>query len=114
MSKKKTQKQGNEPWSEVSAKLDTLIRLSALNIVKDMKIQKNQIAVLSDVGFQPKDIADILRTTSGSVRVALTAIRKERASAKVEEEKEEKPTEAPAATPATEAKTEVKENAQES
>jgi len=111
MSKKKAQKQANEPWFDVSAKLDTLIRLSALNIVKDIKMQKDQIAVLSDAGFQPKGIADILRTTSNSVSVSLTAIRKERASAKIEEEKKEESTEMPAAT---EGKTEVKENAQES
>jgi DNA-directed RNA polymerase specialized sigma24 family protein len=89
--KKKTIAKNGEPWPAVSAKLDTLIRLSALNIVKGMETQKEQIAVLSDAGFQPKEIAHILRTTSGTVRVTLTAIRKERASVKGGEEKEEKP-----------------------
>ncbi len=89
MSKKKVaQKQSVEPWLDVTAKLDTLIRLSALNIVKGMQTQKEQIAVLSDAGFQPREIADIIRTSSNSVSVALTAIRKERASTKAEEEKE--------------------------
>jgi transposase len=64
--------------AEVSKKIDVLIRLSALNLVKDIKKQKDQIALLSDSGFQPKQIADILRTTSNTVSVALNAIRKER------------------------------------
>jgi precorrin-6B methylase 1 len=84
--KKVTRKQSGEPWSDVSVKLDTLIRLSALNIIKDLKTQKEQIAVLSDADFKPKEIADILRTTSNTVRVTLTEIRKERASEKVGEE----------------------------
>jgi hypothetical protein len=97
--KKKTSSNNGDPrLTEISGKLDILIRLSSLGLVKDMKTQKEQIAALSDAGFQPKDIAGILRTSPGSVRVALHDIRKERASAEVEEE----------------AKPEVKENAQES
>lgn len=107
--KKKIQTKAGEPWSEVSAKLDTLIRLSALNVVKGMETQKEQIAALSDAGFQPKQIADILRTTSNTVSVSLTAIRKERASAKAEEEKKEESPEASVVTPTAESKPEVKE-----
>ena len=107
MSKKKPQTRSGEPWSEISAKLDTLIRLSALNVVKDMKTQKEQIALLSDAGFQPKEIADILRTTSNTVRVTLTEIRKERASAKTEEEKKGPPTETRVETAAAGSKTSV-------
>jgi len=103
-----------EPWPDVSAKLDTLIRLSALNLVRDMKTQKEQIAALSDAGFQPREIAGILRTSRNTVNVTLNAIRKERASAEAEEETEEAPEVVPAETPTTENKPEVKENAQES
>jgi precorrin-6B methylase 1 len=69
----------SEGFDEISKRLDVLIRLSALNLVKDIKKQKDQIAILSDSGFQPKQIADTLRTTSNTVSVALNAIRKERA-----------------------------------
>ena len=113
MSKKKTQQKGGEAWPEISSKLDTLIRLSALNLVKDIKKQQDQIALLSDAGFQPKELADILLTTSNTVNVSLNRIRKERAMAK-EEEKKEKPAQAPTEAPATETKSDVKENAQES
>lgn len=110
----KTQKKNIEPWSEVSSKLDTLIRLSALNVVKGMETQKEKIVILSDAGFQPKDIAEILQTTSNTVSVALNAIRKDRNLVKVEEEKKEKPTESPVEAPTTETKSEVKEDTKES
>jgi transcriptional regulator len=76
-----------------------------------MEKQKEQVAVLSDAGFKPKDIADILRTTSNSVSVALTAIRKERASMKAEEEKQEKTS---VETPVQNIMSEVGKNAQDS
>ena len=101
---KKTKIQANaDQCSGISAKLDTLIRLSALNVIKDIKPQKEQIRTLSDAGFGPSEIADILKTSSNTVSVTLSAIRKERTSAQVEEQK---PAEAPVETPtAEEAKT---------
>jgi DNA-binding CsgD family transcriptional regulator len=99
---KKVQAKASDPWSEVSAKLDILIRLSAINAVKDMKLQKEQIRTLSDAGFGPSEIADILDTTSNTVSVALTAIRKERTSTRVEEERKEQPINPTTETPAAE------------
>jgi wobble nucleotide-excising tRNase len=64
--------------SEISKKLDTLIRLSALNLVRDTKTQKEQIALLSDAGFQPKEIADILLIGRINVNTVIYQIRKER------------------------------------
>ncbi len=103
--KQKLPKTG-EPWSEVSAKLDTLIRLSALNVVKGMKTQKEQIAVLSDAGFGPKAIAGVLGATENTVNVALHGIRKDRAA---KESKEE----TPAQGSEVERKEEVEQNGQE-
>lgn len=112
MSKKKeAQKQNGEPWSGIFARLDILIRLSALNIVKGIEKQKEQVAVLSDAGFKPKEIADVLRTTSNTVSVALTAIRKERASVKAEEEKHGKPEKTSVETPVRKITSEVGKNA---
>jgi len=70
--------------SEISRKLDLLIRLSALDVIKDLKAQKDQIMLLSDVGFQPKEIAGILGTSSNTVRVALHSIRKKETKEKKE------------------------------
>jgi DNA-binding CsgD family transcriptional regulator len=69
---------GEQLLGEISKKLDVLIRVSALNLVREMKVQKDQIALLSDVGFQPKQIADTLGTTSNTVSVTLSGIKKER------------------------------------
>lgn len=71
---------------EISNKLDILIRLFGLSLVMNIKVQKEQIALLSDVGFQPKEIADILGTTNNTVSVALHSIRKERLSRKTKED----------------------------
>jgi DNA-binding CsgD family transcriptional regulator len=109
--KKKIQQKGGEAWPEISMKFDKLIRLSALNVVKDLKTQKEQISVLSDANFKPKEIADILRTTSNTVSVTLTEIRKERAATKAEEA--EAPEAAPVEMP-TENTPEVKERGEES
>src|SRR2546426_3175332 len=74
---------------EISNKMDTLIRLSALGLVKDLKKQRQQIELLSDAGFPPKQIADVLRTTRNTVSVALNSIRKERATNEKSEVAEE-------------------------
>lgn len=83
----------NQHLADISVKMDRVAKLLALNLVKDMKKQKEQIAFLSDAGFQPKEIADILSTSSGNVRVTLHSIRKERGSTEEEEQghSDEKP-----------------------
>jgi DNA-directed RNA polymerase specialized sigma24 family protein len=56
-------------------KLDSILRLLAVMATKDMR-QRDQIALLSRAGLPPRDIADILGTSSNTVRVELVAIRK--------------------------------------
>ena len=90
----------NSQLSAISKKLDTLIRLLSLNLIKDIKIQKEQITILSDAGFQPRQIANILNTTSNTVSVTLHDIRKERVA---KESKE---------TPSQEEKAEAKPESQ--
>lgn len=48
-------------------KLDILIKLTAMGILKD-KNKTEQIAFLTNLGFQPKEIALIVGTTKGTVR----------------------------------------------
>ena len=59
----------------IAAKLDTLIRLVAIGLCEG-KAQKDQIALLDSAGLQPKAIAAILGTTSNTVSVALSNLRK--------------------------------------
>jgi len=76
MSSKKTE----ALLTEISNKLSILTRLFTINLVKDIKKQKDQIAVLNEVGFKPKQIADILSTTSNTVSVTLNELKKERSA----------------------------------
>jgi DNA-binding CsgD family transcriptional regulator len=59
----------------VDEKLDRILRLLGMIAVKGLS-QTEQIAILSRVGFLPKDIADVLGTTANTVRVALVGIRR--------------------------------------
>lgn len=62
---------------EISLKLDRILYAMALEAMKN-KQQKDQIALLSEFGYQPKDIARLLNTTSNTVSVTLSQIRKKR------------------------------------
>ena len=64
---------------EIADKLDVLIRLTAIGMFED-KTQREKIYLLSMAGLPPKDIADILGTTSNTVSVSLSIMRKERKS----------------------------------
>ncbi|HEV2619484.1 MAG TPA: hypothetical protein VGU23_06040 [Acidobacteriaceae bacterium] len=61
---------------DLGKKIDTLTRLLAIGLVNG-KRQKEQIRLLSIVGLGPKDIAELIGTTSNTVNVALSALRKE-------------------------------------
>ncbi len=65
----------NDQFDAISGKLDLLVRLSALSFAAD-KPQREQIKMLSNAGFQPKEIANICGTTANTVRVALSTMRR--------------------------------------
>lgn len=71
-----------------SSKMDTIIKLLALNTVKGKEL-KEQVGILSSSGFQPKDIADILEKKSSHIRVILHRLRKEREKRETEVTMEE-------------------------
>jgi len=83
-----------EQFNQLSNKMDTVIKLLALNLVEG-KAFKDQVSLLSAFGFQPKQIADITGKSPNNVRVTLHGIRKERGQQEGEEaqEEKEKPTE---------------------
>lgn len=56
-------------------------RLLALLLTKDLK-QSEAISELSRAGFQPRDIADVLGTTSNTVSVALSVMKSKKGRAK--------------------------------
>jgi DNA-directed RNA polymerase specialized sigma24 family protein len=67
-------------YKEISDKMDKIIRLLALSVVKDMKTQKDKILYLTSFGFGPSDIATLIGTTSNTVNVALSKTRKKTAA----------------------------------
>ncbi|MBZ5616764.1 MAG: hypothetical protein LAO23_22405 [Acidobacteriia bacterium] len=56
-------------------KIDQILRILAAAATAGMK-QREQIALLNRAGLQPKDIADLLGTSSNTVRVELVSLRK--------------------------------------
>lgn len=57
-----------------------LQRISKILVViaTEGKNQREKIEILSKVGFQPKEIAELLSTTSNTVSVTLAEIRKKK------------------------------------
>lgn len=53
-----------------------LTNLLALLLIKDMKVQSEQIAVLSRAGFPSSEIAGLLGTTTNTVSVALYQLKR--------------------------------------
>lgn len=62
-------------YDEILVEIRHITKILALIATKDQP-QKDQILTLSNIGFQPKEIAELLGTTSNTVRVTLTALRK--------------------------------------
>lgn len=60
---------------KILERLNTLIKLSALDTLKDKESQE-QIKILSNIGLHPKEIAEILGKSPNNVRVMLTYIKK--------------------------------------
>lgn len=63
--------------SELTAKLDTLIRLQAHLAVAGLSSQKEKILFLGRAGLSAREIAEVLGTTTNTVSVALSNARKE-------------------------------------
>jgi DNA-binding NarL/FixJ family response regulator len=61
--------------SEISKKLDRLIRLTAISVLGD-KPQRKQIELLGRSGLAAKDIATLVGTTANTVSVTLSQIKK--------------------------------------
>jgi len=60
---------------QIEKKLDILIKLSAIEAVRGREFRE-QVMILNQVGFQPKDIADLLNKSPNNISVTLNYIRK--------------------------------------
>lgn len=63
-------------FDEMLDKLERISSLLALNLVKDCKMQKDKILMLSSLGYGVTDIAKLLNTTVGTVNQVLVKSRK--------------------------------------
>lgn len=66
---------------EILEELRRITKILAKTATID-QTQKEQIKTLSEIGFQPKEIADLLGTTRNTVSVALSEMRKSKKSSK--------------------------------
>jgi DNA-binding NarL/FixJ family response regulator len=66
---------------EIVRRLDSLIRLVAAGVCAN-KSQRDSIAILNSAGLTPKEIAEFLQTTSNTVSVTLSALRKQKSAKK--------------------------------
>lgn len=70
-------KMKDEIGYQIIEKLNVLVKLNALNLLKDKEFRE-QVRILSEIGLQPKGIAELLGKTPNNVRVTLSLIRKEK------------------------------------
>ncbi len=63
--------------AQVEGKLDTLIRLFAMAMIKDLEHTKEKAVLLSKAGLAPKDIAVLRDTTPHTISVQLSAARRD-------------------------------------
>ena len=73
--------------SELTKRLDKIIKLLAIQYTSG-KTGKAAIIALSNVGFQPKEVAELVGTTAHTVSVTLNLLKKKR-KGKLNEEKSE-------------------------
>jgi hypothetical protein len=78
-----------ELLQQISDKMDKLLRLQALQVVKDIPEEQGKIELLDSLGFRPVDIAKLLNKSPENINVVLSNIRKKK------EEKKAKPSNKP-------------------
>jgi DNA-binding NarL/FixJ family response regulator len=64
---------------EIIRRLDSLIRLVAVGVCAE-KTQRDSIEILDRAGLAPKEIAEFLGTTSNTVSVSLSAMKRQKAT----------------------------------
>lgn len=66
---------------QILEKLDQVLRILVAAVSRGLK-QREQIALLDGAGFAPKAIAELIGTSSNTVRVELVGLRKARRAGK--------------------------------
>lgn len=70
--------QTNDLLVEISTKLDKVLRLLAVDVVKEYGKEHEKIELLDSLGFRAVEIAKLLNKTPENVNVVLSSIRKKK------------------------------------
>ena len=62
--------------TELGAKLDTLIRLQALQLIANVQTVRDKAVLLSKAGLSSREIAGLCETTTNTISVALSNAKK--------------------------------------
>jgi hypothetical protein len=73
--------QTEELLKEISGKLDKILRLLAIGIVKGIDKEQDKIELLDLLGFRPIEIAKLLNKSQDNINVQLSIIRKKKEAA---------------------------------
>lgn len=68
----------NDVLTEISGKLDRILKLLAIDAVKGYSTEKEKIELLDSLGFRPLEIARFLNKSPDNVSVQLNIIRKKK------------------------------------
>lgn len=72
--------QADKLLTEISGKLDKILRLLAIDTVKGLDKEQDKISLLDELGFRQSEIARLLNKSPENVSVQLSIIRKKRKS----------------------------------
>jgi hypothetical protein len=72
------QPQTNDLLADISSKLDKVLKLLAIDAVKDFEKEQQKIELLDSIGFKPSEIAKFLNKSPENVSVVLGSIRKKK------------------------------------
>jgi hypothetical protein len=70
--------QTEELLKEISGKLDKILRLLTIDIVKGIDKEQDKIELLDSLGFRPIEIAKLLNKSQDNINVQLSIIRKKK------------------------------------
>ena len=68
----------NDVLTEISGKLDKILKLLAIDAVKGYSTEQEKIELLDSLGFRPVEIAKFLNKSPENVSVQLNIIRKKK------------------------------------
>ena len=70
--------QTEELLKEISGKLDKILRLLTIDILKGIEKELDKIVLLDSLGFRPVEIAKLLNKSQDNINVQLSIIRKKK------------------------------------